>query len=275
MIRSLEVDHFKSLHNLSVELGKINIFIGANGSGKSNILESIGVVSAAVSGTVDDESLIRRGVRPGVPRLYKTSSNRFYTHPHIGFTVKSNECTYKVSLLNPLDKPKPKWSYKTETFRDSIRMEHRRGVKNNKNPESGSIPIAISDYDLESKEYKFIETLRSYGIYNPNTPILRGLIPDIQSRLPIGLSGGGLADGVQLLKKLSRKNEDIKEVLEEITRLFSWINSFGTTSNVGELLPASVPRQKIQLYLKITLWIQNIISLLQRMLVKGYCIFFF
>ncbi len=32
-------------------------------AGKSNLLEALGVLSAAVSGRVDDEALLRRGVR--------------------------------------------------------------------------------------------------------------------------------------------------------------------------------------------------------------------
>ena len=244
MIRSLTVDHFKSIHELTIELGNINIFIGANGSGKSNILESLGIISAAVSGTVDDESLMRRGVRPGVPRLYKTSSNCFRTYPHIGFGVKGEKCEYTVSLLNPLEKPRPKWNYKSELFYDSRSKNYRRGVKNNKNLEAGNIPLILNGYESDSNEYLFIEKLKNYAIYNPNTPMLRGLTSDMQSRIPIGLSGGGLADGLLALRKSAWKNEEIYDALKEINQLFSWIKNIGTTSNVGNLLPASVPRQK-------------------------------
>jgi len=61
MIRQIEIDNFKSIRHADIELGNINLFIGENGAGKSNILEAIGVISAAVYGTVDDESLLRRG----------------------------------------------------------------------------------------------------------------------------------------------------------------------------------------------------------------------
>ena len=39
MITQITVENFKSIENLSVDLGRINVFIGANGVGKSNILE--------------------------------------------------------------------------------------------------------------------------------------------------------------------------------------------------------------------------------------------
>ena len=63
MIRHFEVKSFKSLRETSLDFGNINIFIGANGAGKTNILEALGVVSAAAYGIVDDESLLRRGIR--------------------------------------------------------------------------------------------------------------------------------------------------------------------------------------------------------------------
>jgi predicted ATPase len=66
MITRFSVESFKSLEKVEVELGSVNVFVGANGSGKSNLLEAIGVLGAAAFGRVDDESLLRRGVRPGV-----------------------------------------------------------------------------------------------------------------------------------------------------------------------------------------------------------------
>ena len=65
MIRKLKIQGFKSIYSESILLGRINCFIGANGAGKSNILEALGVLGAAANGVVDDESLLRRGVRAG------------------------------------------------------------------------------------------------------------------------------------------------------------------------------------------------------------------
>ena len=73
MIERLTVRTFKSLEDVTVDLGLVNVFIGANGSGKSNLLEALGVLSAAADGKVDDMALLARGVRPGIPALYKTA----------------------------------------------------------------------------------------------------------------------------------------------------------------------------------------------------------
>lgn len=50
MLSQIKVEAFKSLENVKVELGRVNVFIGANGSGKSNLLEAIGVLGAAANG---------------------------------------------------------------------------------------------------------------------------------------------------------------------------------------------------------------------------------
>src|ERR1700722_17936330 len=73
MLTQFSVKSFKSLLDVTVDLGSVNVFVGANGSGKSNLLEAIGILGAAASGRVNDESLAHRGVRPGLPALYKSS----------------------------------------------------------------------------------------------------------------------------------------------------------------------------------------------------------
>ena len=54
MLSTIRIECFKSISELELDLGRINLFIGANGSGKSNLLEAIGVLGAAASGRVDD-----------------------------------------------------------------------------------------------------------------------------------------------------------------------------------------------------------------------------
>ena len=46
MLEHLFVRTFKSLDDVSVDLGRVNVFIGANGSGKTNLLEALGVISS-------------------------------------------------------------------------------------------------------------------------------------------------------------------------------------------------------------------------------------
>src|SRR5215467_3923666 len=105
MLTKITVKSFKSLESIEVDLGSVNVFVGANGSGKSNLLEAIGVLGAAAFGRVDDESLLRRGVRPGVPQLYKSAfpTRQAEKTPHIFFGAENSKVSYEASLWNPID----------------------------------------------------------------------------------------------------------------------------------------------------------------------------
>lgn len=243
MIRHLEVSSFKSLRKASLDFSNINIFIGANGAGKTNILEAIGVVSAAAYGVVDDESLLRRGIRPGVPRLYKTSNKKYTTSPHIAFEVGNENCRYTVSLLNPLENPRPKWHFKTEKVFEHGKEYYSRGMKTNIDPENGGIPAILASGVSEELK-RFFAELKDYALYNPNTPALRGLVPDMQNRMPVGLSGGGLSEGLQELLELAKKNDDLAGAIEDVEGLFDWVGDVGTSTQNSQILSASLPRTK-------------------------------
>ena len=59
-IREISIHNFKSLYNFSFEPGRLNVFIGANGSGKSSVLEALGELSAAMTDRVNTNSLQRK-----------------------------------------------------------------------------------------------------------------------------------------------------------------------------------------------------------------------
>ncbi len=89
MITSIHIENFKSIQSLDLELGRLNVFIGANGSGKSNILEAIAMGSAAMEDKLDDEFLVHRGVRVTAARMMKS-----------GFDIKEQENPIQIIWSN-------------------------------------------------------------------------------------------------------------------------------------------------------------------------------
>lgn len=249
IIRQIEIRGFKSIYSATVELGKVNCFIGANGVGKSNLLEALGVLGAAANGVVDDESLLRRGVRAGLPRLYKSSFTSDSTPANIFIGVKStSEAIYRVSLLNPLDSPEPAWSYKTEVLSDGHSEIVSTGVRNRKNlnPKAGLAALQLIEVDRNNAAAQLMQRLQDFAIYCPNTPTLRGVVPDQQSRAPVGLSGGQLAEGFAVLRKhLENGDEKSEDILETILALIDWVGDVETTSHSATLLSPRVPRTKL------------------------------
>ena len=239
MIKSVIVQGFKSVFDLTLDLGRINVFIGSNGSGKSNILEAIGVLSAAAKGRVDDEALRYRGVRPGLPVLYKSSFSSDKTPAHIMLEAISDDgVDFRTALLNPLGEPKPAWAFKTEYLSANGVELVSDGVRNKKNlnPESGLTALRMVEFLPGSPEYRMLSDLQGYGIYCPNTPTLRGLVPDPQSREPLGLSGGRLAEAFEELKAMA------PEVVDHIQDMIEWASDITVTKYVSNILSPSVPR---------------------------------
>lgn len=244
MINSFTIRAFKSITDLTVELGQVNVFIGANGSGKSNILEALGVLSAAASGVVDDESLVRRGVRPGVPALYKTSFREERVSPHIFIEAKNKDAEYSVSLNNIIKKPQPSWLYKTEHLKNKGETVVSRGTKT-KNKERGLAALKAVEFESDNPALKLLSLLSGYSIFTPSTKVLRGIQPDSQTRSPVGLNGGRLAEAVrdiQILSKVSEENYGT--VYREVIELIDWVSRVSISDEDKQLLSTSIPRQR-------------------------------
>lgn len=63
MLTSLHIQNYKSIHDLNLELGRVNVFIGENGCGKSNILEAVGLLSTIKAGRLRLDDLANKGIR--------------------------------------------------------------------------------------------------------------------------------------------------------------------------------------------------------------------
>jgi len=230
MIKSVQVTSFKSLSDVTVELGQINVFIGANGSGKSNFLEAIGVLSAAASGRIDDASLMTRGVRPGLPALYKTAFTKVDAKERIPLTIDleahgQGSSGYKTNLYNPINDPAPAWRYHAEIFTDEAghRIVGRSNAsKDPFNSEAGLAALKLVDMVEDTEARRLLVDLQGYRVYSPNTPTLRGISQETQPQRPVGLSGGGLPGAVNALLRLSKDQELIQEAFESVYEMIDW-----------------------------------------------------
>lgn len=246
-VRQFHIKGFKSIVDQTVSLGRVNCFIGANGVGKSNILEALGVLSAAASGRVDDEAIIRRGVRAGLPRLFKASFSGTPIPPHIFLEAEGEAgSSYRVSLLNPLGKPEPAWSFKSEMLSSASAQVVTRWP-NEKNTlhldkSAGLAALKVVELVPNDPASLLLRALQGYAIYSPNTPALRATVPDPQTRSPVGLVGGGLAEGFEALKKALSDDR-----LDEVLELIDWVSEVAATDSAGSLLSPSVPRAKLSI----------------------------
>lgn len=240
MIKRVSVQSFKSLENVEVELGNLNVFVGANGSGKSNLLEAIGVLSAAADGRVTDQTLKNKGVRPGVPKLYKSAFPSSSIRPHISFSANSEGALFRVSLNNPLEDPNPAWKFKTELLeRDGVKVVGRGpNTQASLNPENGLAALEMVKLKKSDPAFRLMRRLQEFVIYSPTTPVLRDGSKEGEPRQPLGLSGGRLPEAVQELIERRQTDRLADRVGNEVVGLIDWIDEFN--SGPANSLPLSL-----------------------------------
>ena len=253
MLRNLVIEDFKSIEKQRVELGQINFFVGANGSGKSNLLEALGVLSAAADGRVDDGRLLERGVRPGVPSLYKSafpvSAGKTRGASHVFFGAEDEgDASYEVSLHNPLRDPVPAWRYKTEVWRSGGNKIVGRSprLRENPNTEQGLAALKGVERDRDDAASRLLRLLQGYAIYSPVTNVLRGVAPETQPKAPIGLSGGLLPDAIAAVLASRSKDEYFVRISREALQLIDWAKGYGyAPASAMPLSPAAAATPRV------------------------------
>lgn len=253
MIDKINIKAFKSIENVSLELGKVNVFVGANGSGKSNILEGVGILSAAAHGRVDDMALLIRGVRPGVQALYKCAFPGVRIN-HIEFAAEQNSISdipsssYKVSLFNPIVQGNYVWQYHTENLKFGrkkiVGRSHHSAQKKDFSVGLAALKAADPDPNIDDNAFNILRTLQNYAIYTPTTSVLRGIVNDSYSKTPLGLNGGHIADALADFKKIIKNNESYYEIWQDVEDLIDWASSFSAASSETVPVSTAIPYSK-------------------------------
>jgi energy-coupling factor transporter ATP-binding protein EcfA2 len=246
MLGSITIKGFKSIVEAKLELGRLNVFVGANGSGKSVVLEAIGVLGAAADGRVDDASLMRRGVRPGVPALYKNAFAEDKLPSVISLAVRSDEplpANYYVSLDSLVERGGTSWRFTHEVLAVGEGKRERRyisrgpgratlwgakGKSQSFKPQDATRSVADTPNPLgdpPESVRNLLATLRNYAIYDPQTPVLRGIVPDTSPLDPLGIGGGRLAEA--LLETFSTGEDTRNPVPSEFFNLVGWAQYVG------------------------------------------------
>jgi predicted ATPase len=120
MFTEVQIENYKSIQNLKIGLGRVNVFIGENGCGKSNILEAIALAGAAAGNKLDNEFLAPRGIRVTEPEFMRSAFDKRNVTKEIKVELKVNQeisfnCILQhdnqaysswinTSILNPLEK---------------------------------------------------------------------------------------------------------------------------------------------------------------------------
>ena len=237
MLKKLTVERFKSIRRATLELGRINLFIGGNGAGKSNILEATGVLSAAVDRGLGDTDLGRKGVRITPPELMKSAFRSHELPKTLRLTAElEGDVTYRIELTGKEDDPLLAFSNeKCTQGQERIFGRGPNGAQVQGTSIPGNLDKHRSLWDQVRTAFGFpsdvkaaLHGLSQYAIYAPQTDFLRGMARGKLDTPPIGLHGEGLPQAVRGLlvqwKEASKESPiyDLKVRAIELAALPQW-----------------------------------------------------
>ncbi|MCP4110142.1 MAG: AAA family ATPase, partial [Desulfobacteraceae bacterium] len=188
MLKSLTIKNYKSLYNITIELGRINIFIGENGCGKTNILEALAVAGASKALDMDAEGLYNRGVRPAKPNLTFSSFKGLKQNKKIRIDLEfqeRDEFLIVPSVLYCEDENDIYCKWKDEFL---IYLIDETELHLNKKMQD-----IITHKPVINKRW-FINDfsqLTEYVVYSLNTKSLRGINSESR-KTPLGINGESL-----------------------------------------------------------------------------------
>ena len=262
MISQLLVKNFKSIQELEIELGRVTVLIGANGCGKSNILEAVALCSAAASNKLDHEFLSSRGVRiPDDPHFMRSAFELKRTEEDITIAVAglqnktaeaddtAGEKFFHCVLQNKENSPYSAWSNASLRLNDTTtsnltrldsalkEIQEKLIAAPEKSSSHSKLSEVMQEISVELNEFKLsVDKLRQvtlhtyefrdFLVYSPENTSLRTFETEGQIQ-PLGIKGEGL---FKLLTVLSspENTEALAEIKKRLS-LLDWFEDFEAT----------------------------------------------
>ncbi|PJB59287.1 MAG: hypothetical protein CO098_04195 [Bacteroidetes bacterium CG_4_9_14_3_um_filter_41_19] len=230
LIKKIIIENYKSINKVEIELGRINVFIGANGSGKSNILEAIAMVGASKGNDLDNLGLMSRGIRIAKPLLTLSSFLGKQTKKSIEVQLdiidKNNSVQIQSSFQNSnINDIYAKWiDLKEEEKTPELILSYLAELSEKQGKLTGDELIKKLNEKLETvgvkDNTKYSELLSDFAIFNLSTQTLRGLNSN-SAKLPLGING----EGLDIL--ISNFNSYETSKLLKCKLFFNWLEQIG------------------------------------------------
>lgn len=260
MLDSIHVENYKSVKNLDLHLGRINVFIGENGAGKSNILEAIALAGAAQAGKLDNEFLVSRGIRVTSPKFMRSAFEPDTDGSPISVRVVEDGVDANFNLFND-NQPYSNWTERTNdlkikdinVFLEAVKEFTQNNSSKNASKRSinalrAKLELAIEKFDSdfqpsEAISFSFadakskrvsiklrppVKSLSDFIVYSPENSALRQLTKEGQIE-PLGIYGEGLLKLLTVMQHAEDKS-DI-ETVKDALRMFSWFEDFEIPEN--------------------------------------------
>ncbi len=219
MIEKIHIQNFKSIYDLELEVGRVNLFIGENGSGKSNLLEALVFVSASESNMLANEFLVSRGLRVPEPELMRSAFEEGNRDKDITIQIDYKEGISDTYYLSHDNQPYSNWVFTTNLIQ------------------------LITDYENYSNEEEYnnyygymrlknIINFKNFIIYSPENTALRVFQKEGQIQ-PLGINGEGLLKLLKVINNYEDKSY-INTIIESL-QLFNWFEDITIPIDISSM----------------------------------------
>ncbi|MGR8933086.1 MAG: AAA family ATPase [Gammaproteobacteria bacterium] len=258
MIREIQIENYKSLQELKLEVGRFNVLIGENGCGKSNLLEAMALAAAAESGKLDNEFLTSRGIRVSEPKLMRSCFDQERQFDPIEINIKLSDFDFlKEYILINENPPYSKWTrLGGEALYDLPKLWMQIIELGSKNE---NIIPELKVSDLKEKIFhhalkyfkgseqdikKFLERnegvinnenkIKNFIIFSPENTALRNFYKEGQIE-PLGINGEGLLKLLSVIKNQAAASGDTSKLdeIHQSLQLLDWYSDIEIPSDLS------------------------------------------
>lgn len=223
VVRQVEIENFKSIRKLSLPLGRVNVFIGANGAGKSNILEAIAYGAAASRDRLTNDYLAPRGVRFVPPEFMRGAFPESEPSKEVVVSFDRGTGLLRVPIHPDLD---------SQLF---ARLFAQERLKRFFDANAKKKPGFIDTDEMIARAFSSFETHigkllpPDFMIFSPENSALR-IFQGEQQVLPLGARGEGL---FAHLKSLGAQQEGPLPAIIKHLELLDWFEGISIPKDLA------------------------------------------
>jgi predicted ATPase len=232
MIRTVHIENFKSIESLTLALGRVTVLIGANGSGKSNILEALAFTSAAAQDKLDNEFLIARGIRVTETRFMRSA---FGGERPVGDGIKlsvagDGEVGFECELRSDEMSSYPQWRRWMSITNDGLGRKMREYLQASKVDNNDVNASADFFTNVFLMFRQAVGSLAGFLVYSPENSSLRTFQREGQI-LPLGINGEGLFAHLKALNTDTNRDR-LEQIIQKLS-LIDWFERFEIPQDLG------------------------------------------
>ncbi|MBD2148936.1 AAA family ATPase [Pseudanabaena sp. FACHB-1277] len=227
MFTEVQIENYKSIQSLKINLGRVNVFIGENGCGKTNILEAIALAAAAAADKLDNEFLVPRGIRVTEPEFMRSAFDKENVIKEIKINLRKGDQFGLSFAIQNKNKDYSPWEYILREVPDQLNevqadIEIVNLLKNDELiPDEISFRLHQIFHALSTRSKERLKFLKDFVIFFPENSALRNFEEEGQVQ-PLGTKGEGL---LKLLRVLSNTPERINEIKQRL-EFIDWFDDF-------------------------------------------------